>query len=423
MAKISAVDYKNNRKGTNMLATLIPLFNDQMEVKAYSLFSQKKNYLLNPSYLGTGINDGAGNILGLEIVNSVGIDSLATDSDIFISLSPISLFADVEAQCLAPAHRIVLLIDNSVKPQPLNIERIKTLKDAGYQFAMRKLDVPDFEEYKQILALMDFLILDHKKIVISKAKIFFSKLYPHIKLVAGNIATQEIFEGLKKEGGYQLYEGEFYRTPITKGESQIAPVKINYIELLNVINDPDFELTKAADVISRDAALTISLLGMVNKITVNSKISNIRQATALLGQRELKKWISTAVTKQLCEDKPSEVARLSMLRAKFAEQLAPIFSMATKDQELFMLGLFSVLDIILGKPMPEALSMLNVSHDISDALIEHKGELAPVYQFMLLYENADWFEIDRLVVVNNLDYDKVYDAYVTSLKWYRDLFF
>ncbi len=406
-----------------MLATLIPLFNDQMEVKAYSLFSQKKNYLQNPSFLGTGINDGAGVITGLEIVNSVGIDSLASESDIFVPLSPISLFADIEDQCMAPPHRIALLIDNSIKPQPLNIERIKALKDVGYQFAMRKLDVPDFEEYKGILSLMDYLILDHKKIVISKARIFFSKLYPNIKLVAGNIASQEIFDTLKKEGGYQLYEGEFYRTPITKGDSQIAPVKINYLELLNVINNSDFELTKAADVISRDAALTISLLEMVNKITVNSKISNIRQATALLGQKELKKWVSTAVTKQLCEDKPSEVARLSMLRAKFAEQLAPIFSMAMRDQELFMLGLFSCLDIILNKPMAEALSILNVSRDISDALINKTGELAKVYNFLLLYENADWFEIDRLVVVDNLPYDKIYEAYVTSLKWYRDLFF
>ena len=162
---------------------------------------------------------------------------------------------------------------------------------------------------------------------------------------------------------------------------------------------------------------------MVNKITVNSKISNIRQATALLGQKELKKWVSTAVTRQLCEDKPSEVARLSMLRAKFAEQLAPIFSMAMRDQELFMLGLFSCLDIILNKPMAEALSILNVSRDISDALINNTGELARVYNFLLLYENADWFEIDRLVVVDNLPYDKIYEAYVTSLKWYRDLFF
>ncbi|MCR4740774.1 MAG: HDOD domain-containing protein [Lachnospiraceae bacterium] len=406
-----------------MLATLIPLFDENMAVKAYSLFTQKKNYLLNPSFLGTGINDGAGSITGLEIINSIGIDNLTSNCDIFVPLTPISLFADVENQCYAPAKRIVLLIDNMVQPKPLNIERIKELKSKGYKFAIRKLHVSDFDEYKDIMSLMDYIILDHKKIVISKAKIFFTKLYPHIKLVAGNLASQEIFDSLKREGGYHLYEGEFYRTPITKGDTQVAPVKVNYIELLNIINDPDFELTQAADIISRDTALTISLLEMVNRMTVNSKISNIRQAAALLGQRELKKWISTAVTKQLCEDKPSEVARLSMLRAKFSENLAPIFGLAMRDQDLFMLGLFSCLDIILNKPMKEALSLLNVSKDIADSLIERKGPLSSVFNFILNYENAHWVEIDRICILDDLDMDAVYDAYIQSLKWYRDLFF
>ncbi|MCR4924364.1 MAG: HDOD domain-containing protein [Lachnospiraceae bacterium] len=406
-----------------MLATLIPLFDSEMAVKAYSLFTQKQNFLMHPSYLGTGVNDGAGTITGLEIINSIGIDNLTTDSDIFVSLTPISLFADVENQCLAPANRIVLLIDNSVQPKSLNIERIKELKNKGYKFAVRKLNVSDFDVYKHILALMDYIILDHKKIVISKAKIFFTKLYPDIKLVAGNIANQEIYDALKREGGYHLYEGEFYRTPITKGESQVAPIKVNYIELLNVVNKADFELTQAADVISRDTALTISLLEMVNRMTVNSKISNIRQAAALLGQKELKKWISTAVTKQLCADKPTEVARVSMLRAKFAENLAAMFNLAIRAQDLFMLGLFSCLDIILNKPMSEALSMLNVSKDISEALIDRRGDFSDVYDFIISYENANWSEIDRISILKNLDSDKIYDAYIQSLKWYRDLFF
>ena len=51
-----------------MLATLIPLFDENMTVKAYSLFTQKKNFLLNPSFLGTGMNDGVGQIQGFELI-------------------------------------------------------------------------------------------------------------------------------------------------------------------------------------------------------------------------------------------------------------------------------------------------------------------------------------------------------------------
>ena len=112
-----------------------------------------------------------------------------------------------------------------------------------------------------------------------------------MKLCAGNIQTQEIFEELKAEGGYQLYEGEFYRMPVTRGQTQVAPLKVNYIELLNMVNGDDFELTKAADVIGRDTALVISLLKMVNRMSVNSEITSIRHAAAMLGHRELKKWI------------------------------------------------------------------------------------------------------------------------------------
>ena len=55
-----------------MLATLIPLFDDKMAVKAYSLFAQKENYLLNPLMLGTGALDGAVSITGIDVVEGLG---------------------------------------------------------------------------------------------------------------------------------------------------------------------------------------------------------------------------------------------------------------------------------------------------------------------------------------------------------------
>ena len=167
-----------------MLATLIPLFDENMSVKAYSIFTQKANYLMNPIYLGTGFNDGAGHITGLEVINSMGIESLTTDSDIFVPVTNVSLFSDIAEQCEAPNERICLLIDKGVRPEDMYVNRIQELKSMGFKFAIRKLAVPDFEPYRSILNLMDYILLDHKKIVIDKAKIYFSKVYPDIKLIA-----------------------------------------------------------------------------------------------------------------------------------------------------------------------------------------------------------------------------------------------
>lgn len=405
-----------------MLATLVPLFDENMNVASYSLFSQKVNLLENPRFFVAATFDGASSVNGLEIINSMGIETLSTDKDIFVPVSNVSLFSDIPAQCNAPHERVVIFIDRDVKPEDKYINRIKELKDLGYKLAIRKLGINDFEEYKPILNMTDYIFLNFKKIDISKAKIYFGKVYPNIKLIAGNIQTQEEFDTLKADGGFDLYEGSFYRLPVSKNDTDISPIKINYLELLNTVNDPNFELTEAADIIGRDTALVISLLKMVNRMTVNSEITTIRHAAAMLGQKELRKWITTAVTQQLCFDKPSEIMRLSLLRAKFAENLAPHYEQALKSQELFLTGLFSVLDIMLGKPMDEALGKLTVSKEVSEALIDKKGVFAQVLNMVTQYEAANWQEVSRLMIIEKHEMNDIYSAYINAIEWYRDLF-
>ncbi|MCH5275815.1 MAG: HDOD domain-containing protein [Lachnospiraceae bacterium] len=404
-----------------MLATLIPLFDENLVVNGYSLFTQKKNVFLNPSMLGSGLYDGAANVDGLEVIQSMGVDTISEDMPIFVPVTNISVFSDIDSQCDAPHERLVLLMDNSILPQETYVKRLKELKDSGYKLAMRKLEVAKFEEYRQILLLVDYMFLNHKKIDITKARIYFQKVYPNIQLCAGNIEDMESFEQLKAEGGYQFYEGPFFRVPINNGQNEVAPLKVNYIQLLSMVNGPDFELTEAADVIGRDTALVISLLKMVNRVTVNSQITSIRHAAAMLGEKELRKWLTTAVAGVLYTDKPNEITRLSLLRAKFAENLAPAFSLAIQSSELFLMGLFSVLDVILEIPMEEALKKVQVSGPIKDALLERKGPFAKVLDFITEYEIAEWQEVSRQMVVQDLSMQQVYDAYIDSLTWYRDM--
>lgn len=403
-----------------MLITLIPLFDKDMAVKAYSVFSQKSNLFLNPLSMMSGQNDGATSVPGLDIINVMGIETISKDCKIFVPVSNVSIFADMDGQCIGIPHdRIVFLIDRTVPPVDMYVNRIAELKEKGYGFAIRKLAIEEFIAYANILSHMDYVFLNNKKIIIEKAKIFFSKLYPLAKLVAGNIDNQEIFETLKGTGGYDLYEGEFYRVPVTKGQNELPPVKTTYLQLLKAVNAPDFELTEVADIVGRDPALTLSLLRMVNRVVKTAQITSIRHAASMLGQRELKKWINTVVTEVLYSDNASELTRLSLLRARFAENLAEVFGLAMQKDELFLLGLFSVIDVILEKPMAEALEMIQVSKSISEALISGSGKLAPIYEFIVKYEAADWNEISRILLLKNIDMDLIHDAYMEALSWYR----
>ncbi len=404
-----------------MLATLIPLFDDEMTVCAYSIFAQKENFLLNPSLAGRAKFDGATNILGMDILNNVGIETLTGGREVFVEVSNVSLFSDIESLCSVPHDKLVLLMDYHVEPEKMYLDRLRALKNLGYKLAIRKVTVEKFDAYKDVLRLMDYILLDHKKVNMKTAKFFFDKFFPDKKLIAVNVESSDNYEKLKEQGGYDLYEGPFFRMPRKEPGEELAPLKVNYINLLNVVNDPDFKLEDAAAVIGRDTSLVIELLAMVNHMTVNSEITSVQHAAAMLGQKELRKWINTVVAKELCSDKPSEIMRVSMLRAKFAENLAPIFEQAAQSSELFLTGLFSVLDIILERPLADALSMVKVSKGIQDALLQGRGNLAMVLNFLKEYENASWQEVSRLMLLGNIDMDKVYNAYVDSLMWYKEL--
>ncbi len=404
-----------------MMLTLIPFFDRNMSVSAYSLFTRKNNFLMNPSLLGSRQFDGAAYVDGLELIQKLGTTTLSGGKPIFVSLNNISIFSSLESECKNTNHAPILLIDQTFPPVSMYTDRIRELREFGYHFAIRNLPVHCYEDYAPILSQMDYILIDCQKIDAVKASFYFRKLYPDICICASNIPDTETFGKLSPAETISLFEGTFFRMPVTRGEHKVSPLKINYISLLNLIEEDDFDLTKAADIISQDTALIISLLRLANTRSFNSEITSVRVAVSMLGQKDLTRWIQTTVIEKLCSDKPNELMRLSLLRAKFAENLAPVFGMAMRSQELFLTGLFSILDIILDCSMEEALSMVRVSGKIRTALLEHTGSLAEVLHFIVKYESAEWQEVSRQLVLKNIEIPDVSHAWVSSLQWYAKL--
>ena len=404
-----------------MMLTLIPFFDRNMSVSAYSLFTRKNNFLMNPSLLGSRQFDGAAYVDGMELIQELGTTTLSGGKPIFVSLNNISIFSSLESECKNTNHAPILLIDQTFPPVSMYTDRIRELREFGYHFAIRNLPVHCYEDYAPILSQMDYVLIDCQKIDAVKASFYFRKLYPDICICASNIPDMETFGKLSPAETISLFEGTFFRMPVTRGEHKVSPLKINYISLLNLIEEDDFDLTKAADIISQDTALIISLLRLANTRSFNSEITSVRVAVSMLGQKDLTRWIQTTVIEKLCSDKPNELMRLSLLRAKFAENLAPVFGMAMRSQELFLTGLFSILDIILDCSMEEALSMVRVSGKIRTALLEHTGSLAEVLHFIVKYESAEWQEVSRQLVLKNIEIPDVSHAWVSSLQWYAKL--
>ena len=261
---------------------------------------------MNPSLLGSRQFDGAAYVDGLELIQELGTTTLSGGKPIFVSLNNISIFSSLESECKNTNHAPILLIDQTFPPVSMYTDRIRELREFGYHFAIRNLPVHCYEDYAPILSQMDYILIDCQKIDAVKASFYFRKLYPDICICASNIPDTETFGKLSPAETISLFEGTFFRMPVTRGEHKVSPLKINYISLLNLMEEDDFDLTKAADIISQDTALIISLLRLANTRSFNSEITSVRVAVSMLGQKDLTRWIQTTVIEKLCSDKPND---------------------------------------------------------------------------------------------------------------------
>ena len=397
----------------------VPLFSPDMSVEAYYLQYRSGEKLFGIMDDHTAL-DGAMNSPGLDIINEVGVEPFTGGKALTVPINKFTLISDFTAAIKTPPELLVFALPRDLPAEPMFLDRCVALKKAGYRFA-----IPDERLTAKTAALYDLAdcimfdasdggYLDRLKETRTR--------YPYMRAVFLNVDDNEKFGSLKLFSN-SLYEGRFYKNPITKGARRITPIKANALHLLKIMSDEDFSLEEISNVISRDAALSIALLKFINSPTIGirNKVSSIKNAIALLGQKETGKWIMACVSMYIAEDKPSEITKLSLTRAKFMENLATAFEMGIHAPSLFLMGLFSLLDVILDKPMPEALKEISVTDKIREALAEGRGEFAKVLELVYAYERADWKEVSRLMIIHNVDANKLYAAFFDSLVWYRNL--
>ena len=398
----------------------VPIFDQNLAVEAYYFrFQRAENPIIFDQKLTHALDGNIDSKL-FELLDEVGLEPFTTGKPIFVPISNINLLGGLQRKGTIgpPPGSIILRLDSSVTSEGMYIDAIKKFKAEGYKFALK---LPkEFETYRPLLPFMDYIIVDQNT-ANKKDAMRLMKEYQTAIFIATHVNTYNMFN-LAKASGYNFLEGRFYRTPISFGETEVSPLKMISIQLLNEVHHDDFDIDKVAKLIQNDVALTVSLLRFVNSAQgFGQQINSITHAAAMLGQNEIRKWCSTAASTTMASDKPNEINKLSLIRARFAEQLAVLFKLEKESESLFLMGLFSMLDVILDRSTDEALTLVSVSENIKQALVKRKGPYFDVLEFILLYENCDWTSISRILILNNIQPEEVYDVYLGTLNWYKDL--
>jgi len=359
----------------------------------------------------------------LEVINNtfftLGLSNVIAGKKAFINLNENLLQADF-ITALPPEHVVIEILE-TVEPDTDLVERCKELKRKGYTLALD--DFVFSPKYEELLDLVDIIKVDFTiTIGLERRQIINSVKNKKIKFLAEKVETKEEYL-LAISYGYDYFQGYFFSKPEILIGKDIPINKMIYLRLIKELNSKEFDVHKIEKLISKDVSIAYKLLKMINSSAfgIKNKVTSMGLAVAMLGERELIKWLYIIVVRGISLDKPEELVTLSLERAKFCEQLAILSSNKSLAFEAYITGMLSTMDAILNLPLAKILAELSIGEDIKVALIDQSNTLGTIYKLVKNYEKGKFDEVILLSHELHINEGEVATTYFNVLSWIKDM--
>jgi EAL and modified HD-GYP domain-containing signal transduction protein len=345
-----------------------------------------------------------------------GIEQIAGSTPCCIRFTENLLLQHVAAAF--PKNRLIIDIPADVPASAEVVEACRTLAHQGYIVALD--DSICKKERLPLLELANIIKLDCQGSTWGAIERTMHRLAPfNLKFLAEGVESFQELE-IAQKLGFNYFQGYFFACPQSLRITEVASNKANLLRLLAEVNKPQFTIASLEQIIAADVAIAYKLLRYINSafFSLLHQVESIHQAIVYLGEREIRRFVTLMLIAELAVDKPTELVRLSVIRARFCELLAA----ECRDQEdnaseLFLLGLFSLIDALLDAPMALMMEKLPLSDRIKEALMLRQGPFAPFLAAAIAYEKGR--TEDCLIALGKLrvNRNKVYDIYLDAIKF------
>jgi len=386
-----------------------PIFNRQKNIFAYELLFRSD---MSNSFPGLDGNFATSSLLSSSFF-TVGIDKIAGGKKAFINFTEDLLLRDIPT--MFPADTIMVEILETVEPCDEIIEKCTSLRSQGYELALD--DFVYGEKYEPLVELAKIIKVDFRLTPLDEIErmVVDLSVYP-CKFLAEKIETYEEFEKAISMG-FIYFQGYFFAKPEVLRNKEIPPSKLAILQLISDVNTSEFDVVALEKLINQDVSISFKLLTYLNSahFTRLQPISSIRQAIAYLGESDFRLFVSLIAACKLADNKPEELIRASIVRARFLEHIGKEMKLASS--EFFMLGLFSLLDAMLDNTMEYLLSKLPLNDDVNDALIRRQGKLFPFLRLAETYESGNWADFESTKEQFGISGELVVQFYIDALGW------
>jgi EAL and modified HD-GYP domain-containing signal transduction protein len=381
-----------------------PIFDRDQRVAGYELLFRHAR----DNHAVIADNDDATSAVVVNTFTDFGLERVVGDADAWLNVSR-SFVLDRLAFALPP-DRVVLELLERQKLDTALVDTLRELRSQGFRIVLD--DFVYDPSLAPLVEVADVVKIDIRAVGTVGAA---EQLQPlrrfDVELLAEKVETKAEFR-VCREMGFDLFQGYFFCRPEVLQTRSLGANRLAMLQLVAALQDERTELSRLETLILRDVALSYRLLRYMNSafFGLRQRVDSVGRALALLGINNVRRWATMTILAGI-EDKPQELIVTALVRARLCELLGPAMGERNGDQ-LFTLGLFSVIDAMVDAPMAEVLSSIPFEDDMLAALTDHEGPKGELLECVLRWERGDFDAASDLVPA-----DLVAAKHLEALDW------
>jgi len=316
-----------------------------------------------------------------------GLDVISGSKPCFINFTQDLLLRGLPSAF--PGSKIVVEILENVYPTAEILKVCQTLRQEGYTIALD--DFVYDKTLEPLIVLADIIKIDFRISSENEIRRTLHRLahFP-VKFLAEKVETYEEFN-LASTLGFKYFQGYFFSKPEVFRIHELESVKASLIALLAEVTKKSSTAERLEQIIGTDVALSYKLLRYLNSsyfYRINT-IESVRHAIVFLGEKEIKRFVLLVIISEIVTDKPGELVKLAIIRARFCELLAENSDFRKMSAEIFLLALLSLLDAMLDIKMETVIEQLPLADVLKKALADRTGPMAPFLNAASAFEQHD----------------------------------
>ncbi|SFV08330.1 EAL and HDOD domain-containing protein [Pseudoduganella namucuonensis] len=315
-----------------------------------------------------------------------------------------------------PPEHTVLSIKASMLANPDTLAAVQALRVGGVGILLREADLARVgSRLGTICSYVEVKFTGAD--VASQARAYAALKASTLRMIGRPVSTWNDFDACAALG-LDAFVGKLHLTPRPGADNKgMNTAQAIIMQLMQMVN-ANAEIKQIEDVLKRDAAVSYQLLRYINSAGFGTgrEITSLRQAISMLGYAPLYRWLTLLLATASSSGYSPVLLETAVVRGRLAELLGAKALGKADAENIFVAGMFSLLDRLLGIPMEEVLSSIQLSDDVVAALLTRSGKYGP---YLALAEACELNSalVSSLAAAVNLSPAEVNQAHLAALAW------